>query len=316
MSRLRVQRRRQGFTLIELLVVIAIIAVLVGLLVPAVQKVRESANRMSCSNNQHQIVLASIHYTNDHNSHLPPLFGQAQGTTSYGSIFYFILPYLDNEPLYNGGTTGGSRLPGNQWGIQPYNSLIDPNDPAGTPTQGPIVGNIVKVFLCPSDSTNDQNPVALTWASGPQSGQPAGNWALTNYPANALVFAYPPSAGIGGAGNGAGQGILNGPKYPSAIKDGVSNTVFFAEKYAICVNSVSGRPGRVRLGDVGLIGNAIPAFALLPSPSRSSSPIRCPPRAIPASPSRRTRAAWSWPWATAASEPSPPPSARSHGKRS
>ncbi len=198
-------------------------------------------------------------------------------------MFYFILPYLDNDPLYNGGINSQSRLPGNQWGIQPYNSLIDPNDPAGTPLQGPIVGNILKVFLCPSDSTNDQNPIGLIWASGPQTGQSAGSWALTNYPANALVFGYSSLQVPGAAGNGAGPGVLNGPKYPAAIKDGPSNTVFFAEKYAICTNVNSGVQGVCTWGDAG-VTNSLAAFALLPSPYVTFQPNPLPTQCNPAQP--------------------------------
>jgi prepilin-type N-terminal cleavage/methylation domain-containing protein len=90
-----VGRRRGGFTLIELLVVIGIIAMLMGLLLPAVQKVRESANRISCGNNLHQIAIAMHHYELD-NKQLPPRCLRSDGPT-WGVV---ILPYVEQEPLF------------------------------------------------------------------------------------------------------------------------------------------------------------------------------------------------------------------------
>src|SRR5438128_353005 len=98
--------RWRGFTLIELLVVIAIIAILIALLVPAVQKVREAAARTECSNNLKQIVLATIDCADDHVGKLPPGLGnyphQNEGITGNGSggIFFHILPYVEQTNAY------------------------------------------------------------------------------------------------------------------------------------------------------------------------------------------------------------------------
>src|SRR6476646_4438678 len=101
--------RRSGFTLIELLVVIAIIAILIGLLVPAVQKVRDAANMSTCQNNLHQIGIALQTY-HDVKKCLPPGLARISYTDQYGTATgqynatfwsYFLLPYLEQEPLYN-----------------------------------------------------------------------------------------------------------------------------------------------------------------------------------------------------------------------
>lgn len=87
-------KQRAGFTLIELLVVIAIIAVLIGLLVPAVQKVREAANRMSCSNNLKQLSLAFLNYETT-NSQFPLAYTNPNGATKFHNWSPFILPYIE-----------------------------------------------------------------------------------------------------------------------------------------------------------------------------------------------------------------------------
>ena len=104
------EQRRGGFTLIELLVVIAIIAVLVSLLLPAIQRAREAANLMSCQNKFKQIMLAVHNWSGANKGGLPPVnfYKVVNSTTNnvaQGSAHYAILPFLDQGNVYNLYTT-------------------------------------------------------------------------------------------------------------------------------------------------------------------------------------------------------------------
>jgi prepilin-type N-terminal cleavage/methylation domain-containing protein len=130
--------RLKGFTLIELLVVIAIIAILIGLLVPAVQKVREAAARTQSLNNLKQMSLA-LHNCNDTYRKLPPTVGYFPGTgrirggapAEHGTLFYFMLPFIEQAPVYN-------NTPDWSWNsnavIPIYVAPGDPSLPSGNMT--------------------------------------------------------------------------------------------------------------------------------------------------------------------------------------
>ncbi len=213
MPSLRFFRRWRGFTLIELLVVIAIIAILIGLLLPAVQKVREAAARMQCQNNLHQLSLAVANCCDTNGGIIPPSIGTYPSVSltpnnGEGGVFFFLLPYLEQQNLYNAcfsatdqgipdpdnGSTGGRNggLPTYvAWNAQLYTNP--------------------KIFVCPSDAS---------YGTGWQVPPPAKN-IQTSYGYNGQVFqlAY--------AWNW-GQQV----RYPAWIKDGTSNTIFFMDKAA------------------------------------------------------------------------------------
>jgi prepilin-type N-terminal cleavage/methylation domain-containing protein len=116
-------RRGSGFTLIELLVVIAIIAILIGLLIPAVQKVREAANRAQSQNNCSQMGKAMHNAaSNTITGNIPPAFGSFNGSGSQ-SYFFSLLPYIEQGNLASSGGSGP---------VKTYIASADPNNPGNT----------------------------------------------------------------------------------------------------------------------------------------------------------------------------------------
>jgi prepilin-type N-terminal cleavage/methylation domain-containing protein len=207
--------RRQGFTLIELLVVIAIIAILIALLVPAVQKVREAAARTQCINNLKQVGLG-VHNFESTFKRMPPLYGGAAGTAGtgvqnstkfpniWGSTQVFLLPYIEMDNLYKKMASGSP-------------ASYDPNFQSANHTA-------VATYSCPADPS---------LADGILSGGTLGG---SSYAANAQVFASLADETITG-------GIMNPNSKPNftdrgapliRLQDGSTNVIMFMHTYGLC----------------------------------------------------------------------------------
>ncbi|HEY7157094.1 MAG TPA: DUF1559 domain-containing protein [Gemmataceae bacterium] len=240
---------RPGFTLIELLVVIAIIGALIGLLLPAVQKVRAAAARLQCQNNLKQIGLA-LHQYEGASGCFPPAYTRTSGKqagTSYG------ISYPDD---------GWNGLPGWGWGtlILPY---IEQDNlykslrldlPCWATENAPFVKTKLPIFLCPA-AVGPRDGFALHRYTGPSDDpQDAGEFSPTiffahshyvtnagqNGPWNrppASTYDYTTPASVNGVPD-----IINGPFYRNSrtrvadVTDGLSNTVFVGECDSVLTN--------------------------------------------------------------------------------
>jgi prepilin-type N-terminal cleavage/methylation domain-containing protein len=223
MSKLFVRPRWRGFTLIELLVVIAIIAILIGLLLPAVQKVREAAGRAQCQNNIKQMALGLVDMVDTYQGLLPPSIGTyptpvdnqvahtGVANLGEGGLLWHLLPWIEQGNLYKSAWT--MKDPFNGIGVLTYSEYGSPaggedDDDWDTGATPYAQAQVVKIYRCPSDPTLQEG------AQGPW------RWTAGSYATNGQVF----------QGN---RWYTDYGRYPGSISDGTNNTIFFTEKEAV-----------------------------------------------------------------------------------
>jgi prepilin-type N-terminal cleavage/methylation domain-containing protein/prepilin-type processing-associated H-X9-DG protein len=222
-------RPRRGFTLIELLVVIAIIGVLIGLLLPAVQKVRDAANRTKCSNNLKQVGLALHNYYSTFEFFPPGQTGWTDAATPYPFVpgmstggrtcwVIYLLPFIEQQALY------GELY---AWMVANKNVIYENEASYGTSPYPNAINTIIPTLVCPADSASPKDGTA----SSPYHEGFHGNYSLCGAGMTDLT---------GAAGNGT---ALDGIFYAGSrtrvadITDGTSNTLAGAE--TILVNGAN-----------------------------------------------------------------------------
>jgi prepilin-type N-terminal cleavage/methylation domain-containing protein len=233
------RRKRAGFTLLELLVVCAIIAVLLGLLLPAVQRARESANRTKCQSNLRQLALG-MHTHHDVKGCLPPALGWiGSGNFAgsiYGNAFYHLLPFIEERGVFEQGngyvaSTGSPAT---------YYADFSAKDVPSRPRS-----QALPLFQCPVDITMP------TTGMGPFN----ADWGASSYAYNAQVFGKPTLAAGGTSIDLGPSSWARLPKLPFDIPDGLASTILLTEKLAGC----SGR----NMGSSPISWNNLTLFTLV-----------------------------------------------------
>jgi len=227
---------RRGFTLIELLVVIAIIAILIGLLLPAVQKVREAAARIKCSNNVKQLGLA-MHSYHDANGRLPPMLGNG---CCWGTWVVILLPYVEQDAAYklyqnwggNDQVTSNFPSPTTAGGPGTY-PRYDSGGGASPPNVVNVTGRRYSVMTCPSDRENtlstgvtNHNYAVCAGNRGTLTPQPGPPPAPAGYVA--LPGMFDPTAPANTISNNVITASSKKTRLTD-VTDGLSNTVMVGE---------------------------------------------------------------------------------------